>query len=322
MGSRLWCFSAISFFRKIIKNNFPGTKHFKFSEKDIYEISAKLQASGVTKPSEINIPNRSLHCLSFWKATEFRTFLLKTGPVVLRGHLTEQMYNHFLALHCAVTICSSEALKRYVPVAKSLFRTFTERFGDLYGDCYRTYSVHSIIHVTDDVERFGVLDKYSAFPGESNLGFLKNLVRGGHLPLEQVARRIIERDLCEKICEFENSHGEEREGLRKGILRVKGIRLDDTEKNRWILTKNLEIFKIASISNSDNMFLLHGSILAKENQENLYELPFTSKNLLIFQSKLNSTPISVKLEDMFCKFYRIELSSETSAFFPLFHFTQ
>lgn len=70
---------------------------------------------------------------------------------------------------------------------------FTEKFGELYGDDNYTYSTHSLIHVNDDVERFGVFDNYSAFPGESNLGFLKNLVRGGHLPLEQVIRKSLKK---------------------------------------------------------------------------------------------------------------------------------
>src|ERR1700704_3392313 len=74
-----------------------GTNHFKFSEADIQEISFKHIKAGDTKPSEINKPNRSLKCLSFWKATELRTFLLKTGPVVLRGHLSAELYNHFLS---------------------------------------------------------------------------------------------------------------------------------------------------------------------------------------------------------------------------------
>lgn len=108
--------------KRLLKLWVYGTKYFKLSATVIDEISEKHKQAGGTKPSEINKPNRSLNCLSFWKATEFRTFLLKTGPVALRGHLTEEMYNHFLALHCAVTICSSESLLKYLSVAKFLFK--------------------------------------------------------------------------------------------------------------------------------------------------------------------------------------------------------
>lgn len=30
--------------------------------------------------------------------------------------------------------------------------------------CYVSYNVHNLLHLTDDVERFGVIDNFSAFP--------------------------------------------------------------------------------------------------------------------------------------------------------------
>lgn len=298
-----------------------GTSDFKFSKEDIKVISEKHIRAGNTKPSEINRLNRSLHCLSFWKATEFRTFLLKTGPVVLQNRLSPELYNHFLALHCAVTICCSETLQKYLPAAKVLFRMFTEKFGDSYGAENYTYSIHSLIHVTDDVERFGIFDKYSAFTGESNLGFLKNLVRGGHLPLQQVIRRIAERESLEKICEFEDCTVKKKEELSKGVFRKNGIRLDSSEKNCWILTKNSDIFKITDICKEKNI-KLYGVSLLKQNQENLYEFPIESSKLKIYKSTLDSTPSSLNLDDVFCKLFRIEVTNEKSAFFPLFHYVQ
>lgn len=299
-----------------------GTKNFKLSESRISEIPALHIEANRTKPSEIVRQNRSLKCLSFWKATEFRTFLLKTGPVILREYLAAEMFNHFLTLHCAVTICCSESLKKYLPVAKALFQSFTEKFGDIYGEEYKTYSIHSAIHVTDDVESFGVLDDYSAFPGESNLGFLKNLVRGGHLPLQQVVKRIAERDSCEKIREYEDQQSVQEESMRKNILRVNGLRLDCSEKNRWILTKKNDIFRIDNISKENCVTEIEGAILLKQNQQNLFDLPIESKNLLIFKSKLESVKAIVTLNEMFCKLYRIEIDGNVSAFFPLYHFTQ
>lgn len=167
-----------------------------------------------------------------------------------------------------------------------------------------------------------MLDSYSAFPGESNLGFLKNLVRGGFLPLQQVIKRIAERESCEKICEFEEKQVHQKEGLHKGILYLKDLRLDPSEKNRWILTKNYEIFKIECIFEEENVIKIHGAVLPKENQENLYELPMESTKLCIYVSKLESTSCSITLKDMFVKLYRIELSDKKSAFMPLFHYTQ
>lgn len=151
---------------------------------------------------------------------------------------------------------------------------------------------------------------------------MKNLVRGGHLPLQQVIKRIAERDSCHKICEFEEEHVGKLEGLHKGVLHLKGLRLDSFEKNRWILTKCNDIFKIERIYEKENVIEIQGAILLKENQENLYNLPMESKKLCVYQSTLESTSSSITLEDMFVKLYRIEMSDGKSAFMPLFHYSQ
>ena len=54
------------------------------------------------------------------------------------------------------------------------------------------YNVHSLIHLVDDVRRFGCLDSFSAFKFESLLGQLKKLVRKPNQPLPQIVKRIKE----------------------------------------------------------------------------------------------------------------------------------
>lgn len=310
--------------KKLLQHWMNGTRNFrtKFCERDIIEISEKLIQAGKTSPSEINRPNRSLKHLSDWKATEYRTFVLKTGPVVLRGHLSAEAYSHFLALHCATTICCSESLLIYLPVAKQLFREFNIRFGEIYGDENYTYSVHSIVHVTDDVDRYGVMDSYSAFPGESNLGHLKKLVRGGNKPLQQIVKRLQEKEIFEDLFGDLDEEENLKEGLHNNVLQLKDIKLDCSEKNRWILTKEKEIFKIEKISEHNKKIKLHGSVFPKKNQKNVYDFPIESSNFGIFKSKLEGKNATINLEDMNCKMYRIEMEHGESAFFPLFHFTQ
>lgn len=38
---------------------------------------------------------RSVEDIEHWKATEFRQFLLYTGPVVMKGKLSKIQYKHF-----------------------------------------------------------------------------------------------------------------------------------------------------------------------------------------------------------------------------------
>ena len=52
------------------------------------------------------------------------------------------------------------------------------------------YNVHSLLHLTDDVEYFHCnLDGNSAFPYENFLQTLKHCVRGASNPVVQVAKR-------------------------------------------------------------------------------------------------------------------------------------
>lgn len=298
-----------------------GTPNYKtkFSALDVKQISEKLVKAGETKPAEINRPSRPLDCISNWKATEFRTFLLKTGPVVLKDHLPEEAYNHFLALHCATTICCSESLLPYVDVAQYLFKEFVDNFGHIYGDENYCYNIHSLIHLTDDVKRYGVLDNFSAFPGESNLASIKRMLRGGYKPLQQIVKRIIERESVEMIVEAVPR----RLGLHKNILTLKDVRLDSSEKNRWVLTKDGFVFKIKGFSQVSTEIQIHGTIIDKESLTDLFNVPIQSSKLSIFVSNLKEKQdATIKLENIYCKLYKIPISNGEYAFFPLAHFTQ
>lgn len=62
-------------------------KENKFTSRISNAISLLLEDCGKTIPKEYYRAIRGLKYISFWKATEFRTFLLKTGPVVLKNYL-------------------------------------------------------------------------------------------------------------------------------------------------------------------------------------------------------------------------------------------
>ena len=52
-------------------------------------------------------------------------------------------------------------------VARDLLIQFLKDAKEMYGTSLLTYNVHNLIHIADDVESFGPLDAYSAFPIES-----------------------------------------------------------------------------------------------------------------------------------------------------------
>lgn len=53
---------------------------------------------------------------------------------------------------------------------------FIRTFGDIYGKQFINYNVHNLIHLNDDVLKFGSLDNFSAFPPESYMQYLKKKI--------------------------------------------------------------------------------------------------------------------------------------------------
>lgn len=249
--------------KQLLKLWMKGTSNFKvkFTSHDMKTISDNLLKCNDFLPHEIHCKIRSLEVISFWKATEFRTFLLKTGPVVLQNILSPEVYNHFILLHCAITICSCELFLKYIRIAEQLFEMFVETFPEIYGPENVTYTVHNITHVIADVKRFGTLDAYSAFPFESMLGQIKSLLRSGNKPLQQVAKRIMEKEGIVKEATIQ------KKGLQlfveddhalpncKGVylkIILNNMMLSSSRKNMWILTNSNDLIKIINFTKFEN----------------------------------------------------------------------
>lgn len=136
-------------------------------------------------PLEFNRKPRSVLESKRWKATEFRQFLLYTGPVILKSILSRDRYNHFLSLFVAVRILTNEDYFQYIEYAENLLRYFVESFCVLYGEEHVSHNIHNLLHIVDDVKLFGALDKFSAFDFENFMQALKKMVRKSSKPLQR-----------------------------------------------------------------------------------------------------------------------------------------
>lgn len=117
-----------------------------------------------------------------WKATEFRLFLLYTGPVVLRNNLPHNLYRHFMLLSVAMRILLSPDLCfQFCEYADQLLKLFVENFAKIYGPEFIVFNVHSLIHLAQDARKYGPLDKISCFPFETFLGKLKRWYEGHNI---------------------------------------------------------------------------------------------------------------------------------------------
>lgn len=181
-------------FLKIWKNGCTNF-NYKWTDADISNVNTLLRNCNSEMPTDIHRSVRSLDCLSFWKGTEFRTFLLYTGVVVLKNSLRAEEYRHFLILFCAVVLCSNDMYLQYLDLAKELFDEFVEDYTFLYGMDSITSNVHNVSHIVEDVRNMGNLTKIDSYAFENCLYSLKLRLRNGKKPLEQISRRICEVNL-------------------------------------------------------------------------------------------------------------------------------
>ena len=182
-------------------------KKVKLSSTQLIEISNNLVSLNGHMPSEFARQPRALSDLEYWKATEFRQFLLYTGPIVFRSILTKEAYEHFLALSIAIFIMlESDDGKRnaYLDYAHNLLSFFVSKCKVVYGETFNVYNVHNL---HEDVKFFKCsLNEISCFPFENNMQRLKKFVRNSNNPIAQIYKRQTELQQChiktKKKCLF------------------------------------------------------------------------------------------------------------------------
>lgn len=181
--------------RKLIILWLRGKLRTRLSAGQVKEISSRLLGLRPFIPDLFARKPRGLEEIDRWKATELRQFAIYTGKVVLKGILSDELYEHFMLFSVALAILVCPHLvKEYNSYAEDLLVHFVEEGRKLYGDEFLVYNVHSMVHLASDAYTYGGLDECSAFPFENYLHQLKRLVRSGRNPLSQIVKRLSEID--------------------------------------------------------------------------------------------------------------------------------
>jgi len=162
----------------------------RLPSKDVNKISNHLLSMNPLIPSDFSRKSRALNEVSRWKATEFRLFLLYTGPIVLKNVLRYDCYFNFLCLHISFRILlSPNSSEKLVNFSQKLLEHFVEKFDEIYGAQYVSHNVHGLLHITDDYRKFKSLEECSCFPFENFMKVLKKMLRKHEKPLEQIINR-------------------------------------------------------------------------------------------------------------------------------------
>lgn len=188
------CLGAV---KRLLTFLIKGPAECKLPKRTIEELSGRLVALRGKIPSEFARQPRSVFDLDRWKATEFRQFLLYTGPVVLKDILPDDQYHHFLCLTVGMSILlesDPEQREAYLQYSRNVLHFFVENSAEFYGNTFCVHNIHSLLHLHEDVEDFKCsLNDISAFPFENHLQSIKRMVRNAQNPIAQVTKRIVEK---------------------------------------------------------------------------------------------------------------------------------
>lgn len=209
-------------------------------------IERKISVIEQYRPKEIHRTIRNLLNFNQFKATEFRTFLLFTGPVILLGVIDQKKYDHFMILHIAMKILAQKNCLDKISKVRPLLKKFVVDFRKIYGLNKLTYVVHSLLHLCDDVQQHGSLQ--SAYRFENSSGKIVRKIRHGKNVAQQLNNRVLEqlKVISLPIKEpFRFGRKFKCQSAEKYCFRqiiINGIQIDTTKRNQWFLTTNKEIY--------------------------------------------------------------------------------
>jgi len=156
-----------------------------FFIRDCKVVDAILTA--ISPPDEVRRLPRTIADRTFWKASEYRNFLLLYSPVILWGILPKAYYYHWMLLVNGITMLLSEAVTvEMIVMSRACLRKFVVMTAELYGEEFVSYNVHILTHLPDAVTNWGPLWANSAFVFEDIIGFLKSFYFGTQLVPKQL----------------------------------------------------------------------------------------------------------------------------------------
>ena len=255
-------------------------------------------------PCEFNRKPRRLDSFENWKATEFRTFLLYTGPVVLKGVIPENLFSHFMLLSVAISILLSASLCAQAPwveFANEALDVFVEQCAEIYGREWQTYNMHTLVHLSQEAKTYGALDNVSCFPFENFLGQLRRYVRNGQSVLAQVCRRLSEKERIgvrratkKPLCAVQREHsaGPIPAGLRvrkqfqEWHARHYTVKLSQGDNCVQLQTQDVVLVENIATDTEKNAFIIFKKF---RNKEDYFSNPMESSRMGIFHLT-NLTP--------------------------------
>ena len=247
-----------------------------------HQLNCRLLSCKRYWPLDFQRKPEIISVVSKWKCTQYRHFLLYLGPAVLREIVSPSYYHCFIYLHVAARILSSKSLCAspvFLGFCEKLLIIFVQNFQSVIGRQFCTYNVHTLLHLVDDVKKFGPLDSFSAFRFENYLRSLSSKIKPCGRELQQLGRRLSEEKYI-KVKRVDNSIKMSNEleiGFYKSLKYEWHLIIND--KDNYVRLKNNKLCKITSFFKRSESYMFSAKIFT--NTTSVYNSPIDSK--IVFQ---------------------------------------
>ena len=279
-------------------------------------ISASLISLCNSISSDFNRRPRGIDESDYWKSTEWRTFLLYTGCVVLKPVLKPELYDNFAILCVAIRLLLTPTEKN-IDTAQILLENFVKDFTQIYGAHSVVYNIHALVHLPSEVRKHGSLESFSAFPFENFLGQIKSLIRGSKHVMQQIIRRVQELNALIQpndppalypLLRKHHAHGPLPVGIGEGFEQYAEIKLEnfilDTKRNKCVAVDSKIVIIKNILKKRNNIFIVYQRF---QTVENLFKYPTKSKNVGIYKiSGLKNILLMSPIDNVTMKFTLFE----------------
>ena len=121
-------------------------------------------------------------------------WFLYVGVVVMRGHVPDNLYDHYIDLVYGVRLLLQSSAPLVVDEAEKHLTRFCRNIVDIFDNPkIETINVHNIKHFCHQVREFGPLYVFSAMSFESANRELSSVFTGTHSHCEVICRRFLQK---------------------------------------------------------------------------------------------------------------------------------
>lgn len=270
-------------------------------------------------PCEFNRHGRPFSDVSRWKATELKAFLLYQFLVVY-PHLPSHVGNHFLLLFCGVRILSSwRFFKKFNNVAAKLLTKYVIDCLSVYGEQHYDLVTHLITHLSEcGLKNTKPIFEESCFVFENSIKCIKDMIKSGPKPLQQIANRISEREtfldkFMTPVQELPLFNERQRQ------IKFSNFTIKPDENNCFVMTKDRRIFKYVEPKIINNLLHIAGAEILNLQPAFLNPLNSTFIDIFVSDGQLASNKETFPVEQILYKMFHMTPNKNYHIYVPLEH---